>query len=318
LLAAAAGTGFQWSLYYEQEGLGDPTVSALQDDLAYIQTHYAADPAYLRINGRPVLFVFADPADGCGMATRWRAANTAGFYVVLKVFSGYRTCADQPDAWHQYGPAVATDSQAGYSYAISPGFWKVGEAPRLLRDLTRWQQNVQSMVASGAPLQLITTFNEWGEGTAVESAQEWASASGFGAYLDILHDNPSRAPTNRVAPPPPSAAAPPTPTTLPGQTITLRQGATLAQVARQRGIPLGALMAYNGISDLRAAGAGTVLRLPPAEYRPATARYVVQPNDNLTRIAGLFRVSIAALTSRNGLRNPNQIYVGQTLVIPLQ
>jgi hypothetical protein len=109
---------------------------------------------------------------------------------VLKVFSGYAACADQPDAWHQYGPSTAADSQAGHSYTISPGFWQVGEAPRLVRDLSRWQQNVQAMAASGAPLQLITTFNEWGEGTAVESAQEWATASGYGAYLDALHDNP--------------------------------------------------------------------------------------------------------------------------------
>jgi hypothetical protein len=46
------------------------------------------------------------------------------------------------------------------------------------------------MVNSGAPWQLVTTFNEWGEGTAVESAQEWASASGYGTYLDTLHAIP--------------------------------------------------------------------------------------------------------------------------------
>ena len=45
------------------------------------------------------------------------------------------------------------------------------------------------MVASGARWQLVTSFNEWGEGTAVESAAEWASASGWGSYLDALHDN---------------------------------------------------------------------------------------------------------------------------------
>ena len=44
------------------------------------------------------------------------------------------------------------------------------------------------MVAANEPIQLITTFNEWGEGTAVEGAEEWASVSGFGAYLDILHN----------------------------------------------------------------------------------------------------------------------------------
>jgi hypothetical protein len=45
------------------------------------------------------------------------------------------------------------------------------------------------MVASGAPWQLVTTFNEWGEGTSVESAVEWDTASGYGAYLDALHRN---------------------------------------------------------------------------------------------------------------------------------
>jgi hypothetical protein len=43
------------------------------------------------------------------------------------------------------------------------------------------------MLASGERFQLITSFNEWGEGTAIESAPEWASASGYGAYLDALH-----------------------------------------------------------------------------------------------------------------------------------
>jgi hypothetical protein len=43
------------------------------------------------------------------------------------------------------------------------------------------------MVASGTRWQLITTFNEWGEGTAVESADQWATSSGQGAYLDALH-----------------------------------------------------------------------------------------------------------------------------------
>ena len=44
------------------------------------------------------------------------------------------------------------------------------------------------MVASGAEWQLVETFNEWPEGTAVESAREWGSPSGFGTYLDAMHD----------------------------------------------------------------------------------------------------------------------------------
>src|SRR5438128_4714068 len=188
LLHGATGTTFRWSLYYEQEGYSDPTVAQLSSDLGYIAANYGANPSYLRVNGKPVIFAYAGSADACGMVDRWTQANAGRFYVVLKVFPGYRTCVNQPSSWHQYNPAVASDSQAGYSYAISPGFYKWGEAaPRLARDPARWTANVQAMKASNAPWQLVTTFNEWGEGTAVESAQEWASPSGRGTYLDTLH-----------------------------------------------------------------------------------------------------------------------------------
>jgi hypothetical protein len=125
------------------------------------------------------------------MASRWSQANAGiNAYIVLKVFAGFNTCAAQPAGWHQYAPAQAAESQRGYSYSIGPGFNKANSASATLgRDLARWAQNVREMVASGAPFQLITTFNEWGEGTSVESATEWASASGYGAYLDLLHTN---------------------------------------------------------------------------------------------------------------------------------
>lgn len=188
LLQAASLTGFEWALYYEPEGQGDPPASQITADLKYIRARYSQQPGYLRVGGRPVLFVYAVGADGCDMVTRWKQANTIGFYLVLKVFAGYHACASQPDAWHQYAPAGAEDSQAGFSFTISPGFWKGTEkAPRLVRDPSRWSKSVVAMVASKAQWQLVSTFNEWGEGTSVENAADWQSASGFGAYLDALH-----------------------------------------------------------------------------------------------------------------------------------
>ena len=190
LLSTAAGTGFRWAIYYEPEGSSDPSVAQIASDLRYINSHYASDRSLYKINGKPVVFVYAQPADACGMASRWSQANASGAdYVILKVFPGFAGCAGKPDAWHQYSPAVADDHQAGYSYTISPGFWLTTSTVRLPRDLARWQQSVRNMVASREPWQLVTTFNEWGEGTAVESATEWSSASGYGAYLDVLHNN---------------------------------------------------------------------------------------------------------------------------------
>ena len=199
-LLAAAGA-FRWTLYYEAEGSADPSVARIRADLVYIGAHYATNPAYLRVAGKPVIFVYADDADRCAMADRWNAANTIGFYVVLKVFPGFKTCANQPESWHQYAPAVASDHQAGYSYSISPGFWKRSEASaRLVRDPTRWASSVAAMKASGEPWQLITTFNEWGEGTGVEDTIQFGST-----YLSILAGGP--VPT-AAAPAAASTAAP--------------------------------------------------------------------------------------------------------------
>jgi hypothetical protein len=200
LLQAASGTAFQWSIYYEPESLGDPSVAQINSDLTYFHDHYASNPSFLKIGGKFVVFVYSDTVDSCGMADRWKQANTVNAYVILKVFPGYKTCASQPDGWHQYSPAVAADYQAGYSYAISPSFWKVGESARLVRDLTRWNTNIRDMITSGAPFQLITTFNEWGEGTAIESASEWSSPSGYGAYLDALHNNGQNVPVPSSSP----------------------------------------------------------------------------------------------------------------------
>ncbi len=189
ILSATGQSKFRWSIYHEGEGQGDPSTESIRNDLVYLRDNYGTDPNYFRIDGRFVVFVYADPADDCDMAARWSAANDLGAFIVLKVFPGYRDCPSQPDGWHQYAPAVAADDQGSYSYTISPGFWKVNELPRLERDLARWRQNIRDMVDSGAKFQLVTTFNEWGEGTSVEAAEQWGSESGYGQYLDALHTN---------------------------------------------------------------------------------------------------------------------------------
>jgi hypothetical protein len=189
---AASGSPIRWALYYELEGSADPAVTQIQADLQYAMANYAGRPEYATMHGKPVVFVYSANDVSCDVADRWAAATAGQWYVSLKVFSGYRTCANQPDTWHQYSGATSSDQQAGRSYTISPGFWKADEGtPRLPRDLDRWRRNVREMVASGEPWQLVVSFNEWGEGTAVESAVEWSDA-----YLDALSND------GGVAPPP--------------------------------------------------------------------------------------------------------------------
>jgi glycosyl hydrolase family 99 len=189
-LAAARTTPFRWAIYYEREGYSNPSVQTIRSDLEYIRDKYASKPAYLKVDGRFVVYVYGNSEDGCDVtAARWRNANTVGAYIVLKAFPGFRACPAQPDAWHQYSAALPEYDLAPDAFMIAPGFDEWSEpAPRLTRDLGRWRTDVAAMVASNARWQLVLTFNEWPEGTSVESAPEWATSSGYGAYLDVLHE----------------------------------------------------------------------------------------------------------------------------------
>ena len=189
-LRAADGTPFRWALYYELEGAQypDPSVAKIRSDLRYLKAKYAADPNHLRVGGKPVLFVWADPRDGCGMAARWKAANTLGFHIVLKRFYKFEACQGASASWHDYGPASRVLDNRPWSYSVSPGFHFVGDArARLPRDPAAWDRALRSMRASGAKWQLLTTYNEWGEGTAVEAATQWRSWTGYGRYADLAH-----------------------------------------------------------------------------------------------------------------------------------
>jgi hypothetical protein len=212
LLLSRTVPPLKWALYYECEGNSpsgsscpsggpNPTVAAIKSDLGYASA-YANSSSYMKVGGKPLIFVWSVGDDPCEVASRWKQA-APNWYVVLKLSSGYRDCAIQPDSWHQYAPASPTQHQAGYSYSISPGFKRAdGGGSFLARDPGRWYQQVKDMVASGEPWQLVTTFNEWGEGTAVEPAQEWSSPSGAGQYLDALHSQGTGGPAGGVPAPP--------------------------------------------------------------------------------------------------------------------
>jgi hypothetical protein len=212
LLLSRTNPPLKWALFYECEGNSpsgsscpnggpNPSVGAIQSDLTYASS-YTNNSSYMRINGRPLIFLWSTGDDPCEVAARWKQA-APGWFVVAKISSGFRDCAIQPDGWHQYAPSSATQHHAGYSYAISPGFKRAdGGGSSLARDINRWYQQVKDMVASGAPWQLVTTFNEWGEGTAVEAAEEWNSPSGYGQYLDALHSQGTGGPGPGASVPP--------------------------------------------------------------------------------------------------------------------
>ena len=188
LLDAAKAQGFHVAPYYEPEGTTNPTVATIKHDLAHLESLAASSgDTWLRVNGKPVIFVYNTNDTTCAITRKWHDA-APNWYINLKVFDGYRSCPIQPDSWHQYVPSQPIDEQLPYAAGISPGFQLHGDSPRLSRNLVRFKQSIAAMVASKATWQLVISFNEWGEGTTVEPSPDWSSSSGKGTYLDALHD----------------------------------------------------------------------------------------------------------------------------------
>jgi hypothetical protein len=231
------GSDLKWALYYEDEGSANPTTATIRADLDHVKAQgYTTHPNYLQRNGKPVLFVYAG-TDTCEMADRWEPIQD--FYVVLKVLSGYKTCPNQPDSWHQYGPATARSQHMPFSNNVSPGFWRHDEAsPRLVRDPARFRSDLEAMKVAAPEWMLVTSFNEFGEGTVVEPTLEFGTT-----YLDAMKavfggavPEPTPTPTPTPTPSPtPTATPTPTPTPAPATTKTV---VAVGDMACRRGVAM--------------------------------------------------------------------------------
>jgi len=137
------------SFTWKAEGQGNPSVAAITSDLQYIHDKYASSPAYLKMGGRFVVFVYADPGDQLRYGRRWTQANTLKAYLVLKIFTVIRKCPNQPDAWHELCPGRAEKGVGNDSFTISPGFYKASEPQHAWRaTCSNGMQKIQAMLAS--------------------------------------------------------------------------------------------------------------------------------------------------------------------------
>ena len=106
-------------------------------------------------------------------------------------------------------------------------------------------------------------------------------------------------------------------------TYTVKAGDTLSQIAASHGTSYQTLASLNHLSNPNEIYVGQTLKLQATTSTPAQTptpaastnqgTYTVKAGDTLSAIAAAHGTSYEALAQANGISNPNEIYVGQTL-----
>lgn len=103
----------------------------------------------------------------------------------------------------------------------------------------------------------------------------------------------------------------------------VRWGDTLASIARSFGTSVWSIAQANNIYNLNQIYAGMYLVIPagsgypPPQPQPSVIKYWIKPGDTLATIAWQYGTTVQAIVSYNGIANPNQIYWGMLLNIPV-
>jgi glycoprotein endo-alpha-1,2-mannosidase len=210
LLAAAGKHKLSISTYYERIA-GEDTPSRIRaavGDIDYFLSHYGGDKAWLRTGGKPVVFVYGralhelSPDDWQDVIAQVRRDNPGGVVLVadshdpafVPLFDGASTYNITSQTQHKSPPEIRVWAHATYpkmiaaagsgkisTVTIIPGYddRNVGRLPpRPVTD--RWggetyQALWQEAIAAAPNYVLITSWNEWHEGSELEASVEYGS-----------------------------------------------------------------------------------------------------------------------------------------------
>ena len=240
---AAAQSGIHAAVDFETGSPFFVTRDDVQSALAALLATHAQHPAYLKVSGKPVIFFWhntrysvdewqaiRDAVDP-DRASIWIAEGTNSDY--LRVFDGHHLysiawSANPQVTLNSWGDKIRAKSNSlgAFKYWVStamPGWddTRTGRSSAYVRsraDSEYYRQSFNGATTSGADWVIITSFNEWVEGTQIEPSAIYGDF-----YLNRTRDlaNAFRSGEVFVPTPTPTPTSTPTNTPTPSHTPTL-------------------------------------------------------------------------------------------------
>jgi hypothetical protein len=210
LLAAAGKHGLVVSAYYEKIAGSDAAsrVKSAVGDLDYLLARYATAKAWLRAGGKPVVFIYGralrelSPAEWQEVIAQVRRDNPDGVVLIadtldrswVPVFDGLSTYNITSQTKYKSPPEIRAWAHTAYprmvaaagpgkisTVTVIPGYDDRNTRrppPRPVTD--RWGGETyrvlwQEAIAAAPDYVLITSWNEWHEGSELEASVEYGS-----------------------------------------------------------------------------------------------------------------------------------------------
>ena len=370
LLDTAARHQFQAAVDVEVSGPFFPDSGSVQGALATLMSTHVHHPAYLRYRGKPVIFFWRQQRFGVatwaairevvdpGRTTYWIAEGTDLAY--QDVFDGHHlysiAWSGNPRAELGKWPArirrveerlgadrlwVAT-AMPGYNDLNLP---RADAFVQPRREGAYFRETWAAAQATNPDMIIITSFNEWLEGTHLEPSITFGDF-----YLNLARELigqggpplPEPAPSVQRKAPPAQVQPAQVPASLPAPPLEnpglyqVQAGDTLSGIASRFGLSVEALVAANALPDPDRLSIDQVLQLPGAATGEAhkatqatedgstaasldaqTTDYVVQANDTLSGLAAARSLPVAAILALNDLPDPDRLQIGQVLRLPM-